>query len=268
MRREKSDFYGNLYHLNAEEEPEHKDWPNEEKYPYMKEIRPRGVIKSSVNNEGKQTIEDTGPLTRERMKTIDMEFLKVTTDFIKNNKSKDAPFFIWFNTTRMHFRTHISEKTKRLAGEWRSSYHDAMIEHDNMIGELLKEVPDDTIIIYTTDNGPHLNTWPDSGTTPFRSEKNTNWEGAFRVPLLIKYKERIKENQIKHGIVSHLDFLPTLMDFAGISDIKEKLLKEYNVDKYNYNVHLDGYNLSDYWLGKTIESPRREFFYFSDFHKF
>jgi arylsulfatase len=162
-------FYGNLYHLNAEEEPEHKDWPNEKKYPYMKEIRPRGVIRSSVNDEGKQTIEDTGPLTRERMKTIDMEFLKVTTDFIKNNKSKNAPFFIWFNTTRMHFRTHISEKTKRLAGEWRSSYHDAMIEHDNMIGELLKEVPDDTIIIYTTDNGPHLNTWPDSGTTPFRS---------------------------------------------------------------------------------------------------
>jgi arylsulfatase A-like enzyme len=198
------EFFGNLYHLNAEEEPELPDYPTEEDFPnFRKQFGPRGVIHSWADGR----IEDTGPLTKERMRTIDDEILEHAQRFIADAATGDAPFFVWFNTTHMHFRTHAKAESIGQAGRWQSEYHDTMIDHDNVVGALLDQldalgIDEDTIVIYSTDNGPHLNTWPDSGMTPFRNEKNSNWEGAYRVPCLMRWPGRVEPGQVLNGIVS------------------------------------------------------------------
>ncbi|AUF82142.1 arylsulfatase [Tetraselmis virus 1] len=252
-------FFGNLYHLNAEEEPEERDYPNPEKYPIMNKSRPRGVISSYVDSKGKQIIKDTGPLTKERMKTVDREIFKHAKSYLKKIKDDKNPFFMWFNTTGMHLWTHPDNKVIGQSGEWGSPYLDVMIEHDKLIGDLLKHVPKNTIVVYTTDNGPHKNTWPDAGTSPFRGEKNTNWEGSFRVPFLIKYPGVIPKGQVYNSLTSHLDLVPTLCSFAGLKNISKKLLKGYK----GFNVHLDGYDMVSHFV-KNTKCPRNEFFYISD----
>ena len=260
------EFFGNLYHLNAEEEPEDRDYPPEKDFPnFRKNYGPRGVIHGYADGR----IEDTGPLTRKRMEDVDQEFLDAAIDFIKRQHEAGKPFFVWFNTTRMHFRTHISDRIRGQSGRWQSEYHDAMIEHDRQVGmllDLLDEIgiADDTIVIYSTDNGPHMNSWPDAAMTPFRNEKNSCWEGAFRVPEVMRWPGKIPAGTISNEIVSHLDWLPTLLAAAGEPDIKEKLKKGYREGEKNFNVYLDGYNLLPYLTGKEKKSPRIEFFYFSD----
>lgn len=269
------EFYGNLYHLNAEEEPENEDYPvNPE---FRKKFGPRGVLKCKATDKddpkvdprfgkvGKQTIEDTGPLTKKRMETVDDEFLDATKKFIRNAHEKKTPFFVWFNSTRMHFYTHIRKEHRTRKG----FYADGMVEHDNQVGELLKllddlGIADETIVIYTTDNGPHYNEWPDGGITIFRGEKNTNWEGAFRVPCVIRWPGHIPANSVSNEIVSHEDWFPTLLAAAGMPDAKEKLLKGLKIKGRNYKVHIDGYNILPHLTGKQKESPRKGFYYFSD----
>jgi arylsulfatase len=266
------EFFGNLYHLNAEEEPEQRDYPKEDdpEFPnFRKRFAPRGVLHSWANADGSQRIENTGPLTRKRMETTDDEFLVEAKRFIRDAVASGEPFFVWFNTTHMHFRTYARPQDIGRSGRWQSEYHDVMIYHDECIGELLDLVDelgisDDTIVMYSTDNGPHVNSWPDAGTTPFRSEKNTNWEGAFRVPALVRWPGHIPAGVNLTGLVSHLDWLPTLLAAAGEPAIKDKLLQGHQVGNKNFRIHLDGYNQLDYWQGKTKQSPRREFFYFSD----
>jgi arylsulfatase len=215
------EFFGNLYHLNAEEEPEQRDYPSEKDFPnFKKNFGPRGVLHCWAKPGGGQKIEDTGPLTRKRMETVDDEFLAAAKDFITRQHDDDKPFFVWFNSTHMHFRTHAKPESRGQAGRWQSEYHDVMIDHDRLVGELLQllddlQIADDTIVMYSTDNGPHRNSWPDAGTTPFRSEKNTNWEGAFRVPLLLRWPGKIQANSVSNGIVSHLDWLPTFVAAAA-----------------------------------------------------
>ena len=200
------EFFGNLYHLNAEEEPELDDYPTEEDLPGFREkFGPRGVIHSWANEDGTQRIEDTGPLTKERMKTIDDEVVPEALRFIGDAKAADKPFFVWLNTTHMHFRTHLKDGSRGKAGRWQSEYHDTMVDHDELIGQVLDFVDDqgladNTIVIYSTDNGPHMNTWPDAGMTPFRNEKNSNWEGAYRVPALIRWpgQDRARSGAERH----------------------------------------------------------------------
>lgn len=260
------EFFGNLYHLNAEEEPEERDYPPKEDFPNFREnYGPRGVIHSYADGR----IKDTGPLTRKRMEDVDQEFLDAAISFIKLQHKADKPFFVWFNTTRMHFRTHIPDRIKGQSGRWQSEYHDAMIEHDRQVGVLLNlldeiGIADDTIVIYSTDNGPHMNSWPDAAMTPFRNEKNSCWEGAFRVPEVIRWPGKIPAGTISNEIVSHLDWLPTLLAAAGEPDIKEKLKKGYTAGDKTFKVYLDGYNLLPYLTGKEQKSPRNQFFYFSD----
>ncbi|WP_424357639.1 arylsulfatase [Methanocella sp. MCL-LM] len=264
------EFYGNLYHLNAEEEPELRDYPTEKDFPdFRKNFGPRGVLHCWAKPDGGQKIEDTGPLTRKRMETVDEEFMEAAQAFMKKQHKAGVPFFVWFNTTHMHFRTHEKPSYKGKAGRWQSEYHDVMIYHDWCVGEMLKllddlGIADNTIVMYSTDNGPHRNSWPDAGTTPFRSEKNTNWEGAFRVPLLVRWPAVIKPGSVSNEIVSHLDWLPTLLAAAGEPDIKKKLLKGHKAGKKTFKVHLDGYNLLPYLSGKEKKGPRVEYFYFSD----
>lgn len=264
------EFFGNLYHLNAEEEPELRDYPSEKDFPnFRKKFGPRGVLHSWAKPGGGQKIEDTGPLTRQRMETVDDEFLAAAKDFITRQQKAGKPFFVWFNSTHMHFRTHEKPTSRGQAGRWQSEYHDVMIDHDRHVGELLTLLDDlgianDTIVMYSTDNGPHRNSWPDAGTTPFRSEKNTNWEGAFRVPLLVRWPGQIEAGSVSNEIVSHLDWLPTFVAAAGEPDIKKKLLKGRKVGKKVFKVHLDGHNLLPYLTGEDEKSPRTEFFYFSD----
>ena len=264
------EFFGNLYHLNAEEEPEHPDYPDPERFPNFRErFGPRGVLRCTANGDGTQSVEDTGPLTKKRMETIDDEIVDGAIDFIQRKHTEETPFFLWVNTTHMHFRTHPKPESVGQAGQWQSPYHDTMIDHDRAVGrvlDLLDElgITDDTIVIYSTDNGPHTNTWPDGATTPFRSEKNTNWEGAFRVPQLIRWPGRIEAGRVANGIVSHLDWLPTLLSAAGDSDVKQKLLAGHEAGGKTFRVHLDGYDLMPYLTGDVQESPRTEFFYFSD----
>lgn len=208
-------------------------------------------------------------MTRKRMEEVDQEFLDAAIDFIKRQHEADKPFFVWFNTTRMHFRTHIPDRIRGQSGRWQSAYHDAMIEHDRQVGvllDLLDEIGivDDTIVIYSTDNGPHMNSWPDAAMTPFRNEKNSCWEGAFRVPEVMRWPGKIPAGTISNEIVSHLDWLSTLLAAAGEPDIKEKLKKGYKAGDKTFRVHLDGYNLLPYLIGKEQKSPRIEFFYFSD----
>ncbi len=258
------EFFGNLYHLNAEEEPENFNYPQDPEF--RKKFGPRGVIKSTADGK----IEDTGPLTKKRMETVDDETSAAAIDFIDRQVKAKKPFFTWMNTTRMHFRTHVRAENRSKPGLTAlTEYADGMIETDKLIGTILKKIDDlgisdNTIVIYTTDNGPHQNSWPDAGTTAFRSEKNTNWEGAFRVPALIRWPGHIKPNSVATGMFSGLDWLPTLLAAAGDTDIKDRVLKGATVAGKQYKNHLDGYNQLDYLTGKTDQSARKEFFYFND----
>jgi arylsulfatase len=260
------EFFGNLYHLNAEEEPELRDYPPEKDFPnFRQNFGPRGVIHSYADGR----IEDTGPLTKKRMETIDDEVITFAKDFIHRQKEADTPFFVWLNTTHMHFRTHAKPESIGQSGRWQSEYHDVMIDHDKQVGEVLNYLDElglteNTIVIYSTDNGPHVNSWPDAGTTPFRSEKNTNWEGAFRVPSFIRWPGVVKPGTVSNEIISHLDWLPTLVAAAGDTEVKEKLLTGYQVGSKTFKVHLDGYNLVPYLSGEEEKSPRIDYFYFSD----
>jgi arylsulfatase A-like enzyme len=272
------EFFGNLYHLNAEEDPENRFYPTA----IRQTIGPRGVLKCKASDKddptdqprwgkvGRQTIEDTGPLTKKRMETIDDETSAAAIDFIQRQSKAGKSFFCWMNTTRMHFRTHVREEHRDKPGlTSRTEYADGMIEHDNTVGLLLKALDDlgianDTILLYTTDNGPHQNSWPDAGTTPFRSEKNTNWEGAFRVPCMIRWPGHIKAGQVSIEIISALDWLPTLMAAVGEPEIKDKLLKGYQAGSKTFKVHLDGYNQLPYLTGQQERGARKEFIYFND----
>ena len=264
------EFFGNLYHLNAEEEPEHEDYPDPERYPNFREnFGPRGVLRCRRNPDGTQKIEDTGPLTRKRMETIDDEIIEGALDFIDRKHADQAPFFLWLNTTHMHFRTHTKPTSRGQAGAWQSNYHDTMVDHDRHVGRVLDKLDElglaeDTIVLYSTDNGPHMNSWPDGAMTPFRSEKNTNWEGAFRVPQLIRWPGRIPAGTVSNEIISHLDWLPTLLSVAGEPDIKRKLLDGHEANGKSFRVHLDGYDFLPYLTGEEERGPRVEFFYFSD----
>ncbi len=260
------EFFGFLYHLNACEEPELRDYPPEKDFPNFREhFAPRGVLHSYADGR----IEDTGPLTKKRMETIDDEVFEATSEWLDRKAAEDNPFFLWFNTSHMHFRTHAKPESLGQSGRWQSEYHDVMIDHDKLVGALLQKlddmgIADNTIVIYGTDNGPHMNSWPDGGMTPFRNEKDSNWEGAFRVPCFVRWPGVIKPGTVSNEIVSNLDWLPTLLAAAGEPDIKEKLLKGYQAGEKNFKVHLDGYNLLPYFKGEVEKSPRVEFFYFSD----
>ncbi|WP_246556579.1 arylsulfatase [Bradyrhizobium liaoningense] len=257
------EFFGNLYHLNAEEEPENRDYPKDAEF--RKKYGPRGVIKASADGK----IEDTGPLSKKRMESIDDETVAAATDFINRQKRANRPFFCWWNATRMHFRTHVREANKNIAGPNSSEYMDGMVEHDNNVGQLLKLIDDlgianDTIVFYSTDNGPHFNTWPDAGTTLFRSEKNSNWEGAYRVPAFARWPGQFPAGTTLNGIVSHEDWLPTFAAAAGEPEIKQKLLNGVDLNGRSYRNYIDGYNMLDYLTGKAKESPRKEFMYVND----
>ncbi|PLX52970.1 MAG: arylsulfatase [Desulfobulbaceae bacterium] len=276
------EFLGNLYHLNAEEEPENEDYPRDMKLAsgktFLETFGPRGVLHCYATDKddptedprfgkiGKQKCEDTGPLTKKRMETIDDETVAAAKDFITRQVNAGKPFFTWWNGTRMHFRTHV-QKERRHAGH--DEYTDGMIEHDMHVGELLKllddlGIADNTIVMYSTDNGPHYNTWPDAGTTPFRNEKNSNWEGAYRVPAFARWPGHFPAGMTLNGIVAHEDWLPTFAAAAGAPDIKQKLLKGTEINGRKYRNHIDGYNLLDYLSGKTDQSPRHEFWYVND----
>jgi arylsulfatase A-like enzyme len=264
------EFFGNLYHLNAEEEPEHPDYPDPADFPNFRDrFGPRGVIHSWANGDGTQRIEDTGPLTRKRMETVDEEFLGEAKRFIRDAVAADEPFFVWFNSTHMHFRTHTKESSRGQSGRWQSEYHDTMIDHDGHVGELLDlldelGVTDDTITVYSTDNGVHMNTWPDAGMTPFRNEKNSNWEGAYRVPCVVRWPGRIPAGTVLNDIMSHADWFVTLVSAAGEPDIAAKLREGTELAGTTYKVHLDGFDQLDYLTGNADESPRPYFFYVND----
>lgn len=253
------EFFGNLYHLNAEEEPETYYYPKDEKF--HKKYGPRGVIHSY--SDGK--VEDTGPLTRKRMETADEEFTEAAIAFIEKAHKAKKPFFVWLSATRMHVWTHLKKESYGKTGI--SIYADGMVEHDEMIGRVLKKLEDlkiidNTIIMYSTDNGAEKFTWPDGGTSPFYGEKGTTWEGGFRVPCAIRWPGTIKPGTIDNNIYSHEDMLPTLLAAAGVPDVKEKLLKGYKAGDKTFKLHLDGYNQMPFWKGKVKEAPRKEIFYF------
>ncbi len=255
------EFYGNLYHLNAEEEPEHEDYPQDPGF--RQRNGPRGVIHSWADGR----IEDTGPLTRKRMETVDQEFVDAALDFMERAHRAGKPFFVWFNSTRMHFRTHTPDDIRGVSGQ--DFYGDAMVDHDRQVGELLARldalgIADDTIVIYSTDNGPHYNTWPDAANTPFRGEKNTNWEGGYRVPALVRWPGHIKAGSTSNEIMSHLDWTPTLLAAAGEPDIKQKLREGHQAGGKKFRAHLDGYDFLPHLTGASEKGPRREFFYFND----
>jgi arylsulfatase len=264
------EFLGNLYHLNAEEEPENEDYPGDMKLASGKTFRqtfgPRGVLKCKADGRGGQTIENTGPLTKKRMETIDEETLAAAKDFIKRQHDAGQPFFCWWNGTRMHLRTHVKKENRHKGND---EYTDGMIEHDGHVGELLKlidelGIAENTIVQYSTDNGPHYNTWPDAGTMPFRSEKNSNWEGAYRVPCFVRWPGKFPAGKTLNGIVSHEDWLPTFAAAAGSTDIVEKLKRGVELNGRRYRNHIDGYSQLDYLSGKAKESPRHEFIYVND----
>lgn len=255
------EFLGNLYHLNAEEEPENEDYPKSAEF--RKKFGPRGVIKSTADGK----IEDTGPLDKKRMETIDDETVAAALDFMDRQTAAKKPFFLWWNATRMHFRTHVKPEHRGISGQ--DEYSDGMVEHDMHVGEILKKIDDlgivdNTIVFYSTDNGPHYNTWPDAASTPFRGEKNTNWEGGWRVPAMVRWPGHIAPDSISNEIMHHMDWLPTFLAIAGEPDIKEKLLTGYKADNKEFQVHLDGYNFLPNLTGEVKEGPRDEIFYFSD----
>jgi arylsulfatase len=259
------EYFGSLYHLNASEEPENEDYPKDPAF--LRKFGPRGVLKCKADGKGGQTIEDTGPLTKKRMETIDEETLAAAKDFVTRQKNAGKPFFCWWNATRMHFRTHVKADHRDISGQ--DEYSDGMVEHDAMVGDFLKLIDDlglanDTIVFYSTDNGPHYNAWPDAGTTPFRSEKNSNWEGAYRVPAFARWPGRFQAGATLNGIVAHEDWMVTLGAAAGMPDLKERLMKGDSFAGRQYRAHPDGYNMLDYFAGKTKESPRKEFWYVND----
>jgi arylsulfatase len=276
------EFYGNLYHLNAEEEPELPDYPKPPAFPNFRErFGPRGVMDCKASDKddptvdprfgkvGKQICTDTGPLTKKRMVTIDDDIAARAVDFIQRQNKAGKPAFVWVNFTHMHFRTHTKPESIGQSGRWQSPYHDTMIDHDRNVGQVLKVLDDlgianDTFVLYSTDNGPHMNSWPDGAMTPFRNEKNSNWEGAYRVPAMVRWPGKIKPGQVSNEIVAHLDWLPTLLAVAGDTQVTDKLLKGYKVGAMNYKVHLDGYNLVPYLTGNVAKSPRESFFYIND----
>jgi len=258
------EFFGNLYHLNAEEEPENEDYPTDPQFRKM--FGPRGVIKATADGNGGQTVVDTGPLTKQRMETIDDETIAAAKDFITRQVKAGKPFFVWWNGTRMHFRTHVRADRRHPGND---EYTDGMIEHDMHVGELLEllddlGVADDTIVQYSTDNGPHFNTWPDAGNTPFRSEKNSNWEGAYRVPAFVRWPGHFPAGVTLNGIVSHQDWLPTFANAAGVPDVKERLKKGTTLNGRAYRNWIDGFDMLDYLSGKTDKSPREGFVYVND----
>lgn len=281
------EFFGNLYHLNAEEEPELPDYPKDPAY--LAKFGPRGVLKCKATTKddstvqprfgkiGKQTIEDTGALTKKRMETIDDETSAAAIDFMQRQHTASKPFFCWYNATRMHLRTHVRQEHRGRYQHGDSEYIDGMIEHDDTIGALLKSLDDmgianDTIVVYTSDNGPHMNSWPDGAMTHFRSEKNTNWEGAFRVPCLVRWPSAIKPGTVTNELMSHHDWLPTLCACAGEADIIGKLKAGYIANGVKYKVHLDGYDQSTFLKTvsgpvkneRTVKSARDKFFYADD----
>ena len=273
------EFYGNLYHLNAEEEPELPDYPKDPAF--RAKYGPRGVLDCKASNTddptvdprfgkvGKQVCKDTGPLTKARMLTIDDDIADRAADFIKRQNTAGKPVFVWVNFTHMHLRTHTKPASIGQSGRWQSPYHDTMIDHDKNVGTVLKAlddlgIADNTFVMYSTDNGPHMNTWPDGAMTPFRNEKNSNWEGAYRVPAIFRWPGKIKPGEVSNEMVSHLDMLPTLAAIGGDTQVKDKLLKGYKVGDMTYKVYLDGDNLVPYLTGQAPKSPRQSFFYIND----
>src|SRR6201995_5864554 len=271
------EFFGNLYHLNAEEEPELPDYPKDPAF--KARFGPRGVLHCFATDKddatvdprwgrvGKQTIEDTGPLTKKRMETVDEEITANALGWMEKQVKADKPFFLWYNSTAMHFRTHLADKNRGKSGQ--DDYSDRMVTHDEQIGMMLDKVDelgiaDNTIIMYSTDNGPENDTWPDAANTPFRSQKDTNWEGAWRVPCFMRWPGKIKPNSTLNGIVSHQDMLPTLLAAAGEPNINQKLLAGYKAGDKTFNVHIDGINVLPYLTGEVKESPRTNYFYVSD----
>jgi arylsulfatase A-like enzyme len=259
------EFLGNLYHLNAEEEPENPDYPKNPEF--RKRFGPRGVIHSWADGQGGQRVEDTGPLTRKRMETIDDETIAAAKTFITEQAQAGKPFFCWWNGTRMHFRTHVKQAHRGISGQ--DEYSDGMVEHDMHVGELLTLIDElglaeDTIVMYSTDNGPHYNTWPDAATTPFRSEKNSNWEGAYRVPAFVRWPGHFPAGVTLNGIVAHEDWLPTFAAAAGDTTVKQRLLVGADINGRHYRNHLDGYDQLDYLTGVSKQSARHEFWYVND----
>ncbi|MFC1681270.1 arylsulfatase [Pseudomonadota bacterium] len=255
------EFLGNLYHLNAEQEPEHPDYPKDPEF--RKKFGPRGVIRSYADG----SIEDTGPLTKKRMETVDEEVTAAALDFMERSVKSDKPFFVWWNSTRMHIWTHLKPESEGKTGY--GVYADGMAEHDGMVGELLDKldelgVADNTIVMYSTDNGAEVFSWPDGGTTMFRNEKATQWEGGFRVPTAIRWPGVIEPGTVVNEIAAHEDMLPTLLAAAGDTEVKQDLLKGKQVNGRDYKVHLDGYNLMPALKGETTAWPREEFLYWTD----
>ena len=270
-------FFGNLYHLNAEEEPELPDYPKDPKFKEM--FGPRGVLDCLATDKddpteqprwgrvGKQKIKDTGPLSKKRMETIDEEITARAIEWMEQQAKAQKPFFLWYNSTAMHFRTHVAEKNLGKSGQ--DPYSDRMVVHDEQIGMILDKldelgIADNTIVMYSTDNGPENDTWPDGATTPFRSQKDTNWEGGWRVPAFIRWPGKIKAGTEFNGIMNHQDMLPTLLAAAGDPNISEKLKNGYKAGDKNFRVHIDGFNMLPYLTGEVKESPRTYFFYVSD----
>ncbi|MBY0137770.1 arylsulfatase [Paracoccus yeei] len=259
------EFFGNLYHLNAEEEPERPYWPQDQNDPYVQNFSPRGVIKSSADGQ----IEDSGPLTAKRMETIDDETTAAAIDFMKRQVDAGTPFFTWMNTTHMHAFTHVSPDKDGVSGMPGNIYADGMVIHDGHVGALLKALDDmgiaqDTIVVYTTDNGPNYFSWPDAAVSPFRSEKDTNWEGAFRVPAMVRWPGRIEPGTVSNEIFSGLDWFPTLLAAAGNDAIKDELVQGKPIGDATFKVHLDGYNQLPYLTGQADKGAREEFYYFND----
>jgi arylsulfatase len=259
------EFMGNLYHLNAEEEPELPDYPKDPEF--KKRFGPRGVLHCWADGKGGQKIENTGPLTKKRMETVDEEVTEAALKFIDKAHEEDKPFFLWWNATAMHFRTHCAKKHEGKSGQ--GFYNDVMVAHDENVGRMLDKldelgIADNTIVMYSTDNGPHYNSWPDAGITPFRSEKNTNWEGGWRVPAFLRWPGKIEAGSLANGIVSHQDWLPTFLAAAGEPEISKKLLNGHKAGDKTFKVHIDGKNMLPYLTGQAKESPRQSFFYISD----
>ncbi|SMF39342.1 arylsulfatase [Alteromonadaceae bacterium Bs31] len=256
------EFFGNLYHLNAEEEPENPDYPKNPEF--RKNFGPRGVVHSFADGK----IEDTGPLSKKRMETIDDETVDAAIKFIEKNHKAKKPFYVWWNGTRMHFRTHVKDELRGISGQ--DEYSDGMVEHDTHVGKLLATldklgIAENTIVHYSTDNGPHMNTWPDAAMTPFYGEKNTNYEGGWRVPSMVRWPGKVEAGVVSNEIMHHMDWLPTYLAAAGAGDIKDRLKKgKVRSIGRKYKVHLDGYNFLPHITGKEEEGPRKEIFYFSD----